>query len=79
MLTVLNNLHFNFCSVKVTSLLSTIALFTSTDISLPTTVIDVITFSNHEQLFLNFMIQMIKRLQAILSIVQFSTLSGLPH
>ena len=50
MLTVLNNLHFNLCSVKVTSLLSTMALFNSTDISLPTivnSVIDVMTFSNH--------------------------------
>ena len=33
--TVLNNLHFNFHSVKVTSLLNTMALFTSTDISWP--------------------------------------------
>ena len=42
-LTVLNNSHFNICSVKVTSLLSTMALFTSTDVSLPTMVIHVMT------------------------------------
>ena len=57
MLTVPNNLHVIFHSVKVTPLLSTMALFTSTDISLPATVIVVITFSNLQQLFLNnFMI-----------------------
>ena len=46
MLTVLKNLHFNFRSIKVTSLLSTMALFISTDIPLPTMVIHVMTFSN---------------------------------
>ena len=68
MLPVLNNVHFNLCSVKVRSLLSTMALFHSTYISLPTTVVLLLN---------NFMILMIKRLPTILSIVLFSTLSGL--
>ena len=50
-LTVLNNLHLHFHSVKVTSLLSTMALFTSTDIYLPIMVIDVITFRNRYNYF----------------------------
>ena len=68
-LTQLNNNNFYFSSVKVRSLLSTMALFTSTDIYLPTTVIDAITLSNRYQFFLNqfflykFMVQ-IRRLQS---------------
>ena len=46
MLTMLNNTNFNLRSVNVRSLLSTMALFTPIHISLPSTVINVMTFSN---------------------------------
>ena len=46
LLTILNNNNFNFCFVKVKSLLSTMALLTPTDISLPRTVIDSTTSKN---------------------------------
>ena len=60
-LTMLNNTNFNLCSIKVRSLLSTMALFTPTNISLPTMVIDVKTTLT---IIFNFMILMIKRLQS---------------
>ena len=67
MLTALNNLYFNLHAINVKLLLSTMSLFISTDISLPTTV-DVITSSSQ---------LMIKHLPAIHSNILFSTLSGL--
>ena len=45
---VLNIMNNNFLSVKVRPLLSTMALFTPSDISLPIMLIDIMTFNKNE-------------------------------